>query len=102
MGIYRRFRNILRPPIMLCEVIRRCAWYLSERGNFRTATGMVKEACSILQAAVEENNHPGYFPQYMRRLTADMYNAFGTIEYELNVPDLGRGGLRRQTIIVLH
>lgn len=27
MGIYGRFRNILRPPILLCEVIRRCAWY---------------------------------------------------------------------------
>ncbi|UKZ65996.1 uncharacterized protein TrAtP1_007180 [Trichoderma atroviride] len=90
MKIYGRFRNILRPPIMLCEVIRRCAWYLSERGNFGTATEMVKEACSILQVAIEEKNHPGYFPQYMRRLTADMYNTFGTIEYELNLPDHGR------------
>ncbi|KAL7892939.1 hypothetical protein HDV64DRAFT_272909 [Trichoderma sp. TUCIM 5745] len=90
MVIYRRFQNSLRPPILLCEVIRRCAWYLSERGNFRTATGMVKEACSILHIAIEENNHPGYFPQYMRRLMADMYNTFGTIEYELNLPDHGR------------
>ena len=24
--IYKRFSYILRPPILLCEVIRRCSW----------------------------------------------------------------------------
>ncbi|KAJ8130566.1 hypothetical protein O1611_g3068 [Lasiodiplodia mahajangana] len=90
LDIYDRFSASLRPPILLCEVVRRCAWYLFERGNFEGASSMVKLACSILETAHESGNHPGYHHRYMCRLTADMYSTFGSIEYELNLPLHGR------------
>lgn len=26
LKMYKRFSNTLRPPVLLCEIIRRCAW----------------------------------------------------------------------------
>lgn len=51
---------------------------------------MVAESCQILEEAMKTNNHPGFAPQYMCRLTADMYITYGSIEYEQNLPGLGR------------
>lgn len=51
---------------------------------------MAKEACSLLEGAVEESNHPGYSSKYIRRLTADLYTTMGCIEYELNLQNHGR------------
>jgi hypothetical protein len=51
---------------------------------------MVKEGYTILEAAVDTRDHPGYYPQYMRRLIADLYSTVGSIEYELNLPSHGR------------
>lgn len=62
-----------------------------EHGNFREALDMANEGCAILEAAVTNGKHLGYYPQYMCRLTADLYSAIGKIEYELNLP--GHGGL---------
>ncbi|KAI0873975.1 P-loop containing nucleoside triphosphate hydrolase protein [Hypoxylon argillaceum] len=90
LDIYNRFSASLRPPILLCEVVRRCAWYLFERGNFEGASSMLKSACSILETVNETSNHPGYSDRYICRLTADMYSTFGSIEYELNLPLHGR------------
>jgi tetratricopeptide (TPR) repeat protein len=64
--------------------------YLCEFGRFNVALSIVKEACDVLEQAVETNDHPGYFPQYMRRLIADLYSTIGSIEYELNLPNHGR------------
>jgi hypothetical protein len=49
----------------------------------------VAEACQILENAVSTHDHPGYFPPYMRRLTADLYGTLGSINYELNRSDHG-------------
>lgn len=50
---------------------------------------MVKDACEILDLAVANNDHPGYYPQYMCRLLAGLYSTIGSIEYELNLPQYG-------------
>jgi hypothetical protein len=90
LEIYKRFSNSLRPPILLCEIVRRCAWYLVERGNFKDAKCIVSLACEILETGAANNNHPGYYPRYMCRLTADLYSTFGSIDYEQNAPLYGR------------
>lgn len=64
--------------------------YLMERGSFKEAREMVNNACNILEVAVDTGNHPGYYPQYLRRLTASLYSIYGSIEYELNLPYHGR------------
>jgi len=51
---------------------------------------MVGRGCHILEVAVGTSNHPGYMPQYIRRLLSDFFNTYGTIEYELNVGDHGK------------
>ena len=51
---------------------------------------MVNEGLQILEAAVAEGNHPGYYANYMCRLISEMYSTLGSIEYELNLPDHGR------------
>jgi hypothetical protein len=61
-----------------------------ERGSFKEAREMVNDACNILEIAVETGNHPGYYPQYLRRLTASLYSICGSIEYELNMLCHGR------------
>ncbi|KAH8655539.1 hypothetical protein BX600DRAFT_525704 [Xylariales sp. PMI_506] len=88
--VYVRFSTLFRPPILLCEVIRRCAWYLKEIGHFEEAISIVQSAYNILENAQNNNNHQGYFPQYICRLIADMYNTRSSIEYEMNEPDHGR------------
>ena len=61
-----------------------------ERGSFTKAREIVADACTILEYAIGTRNHPGYYPRYMRRLTADLYSTSGSIEYELNLPLHGR------------
>ncbi|KAJ5152920.1 uncharacterized protein N7482_009398 [Penicillium canariense] len=90
LNLYLRFASSLRPPVLLCEVIRRCAWYLCERGNFTDALELVKMGSTVLEDAAAICNYPGYYPQYMCRLTADLYSSLGSIEYELNHPNHGR------------
>ncbi len=61
-----------------------------ERCSFRMAIELVKEGCGILESARAQSNHPGYFPRYICRLEADLYNTLGSIEYESNRPGHGR------------
>ena len=51
---------------------------------------MVNEGLQILEAAVAEGNHPGYYANYMCRLISEMHSTLGSIEYELNLPGHGR------------
>ncbi|VUC20615.1 unnamed protein product, partial [Clonostachys rosea] len=90
LKMYKRFSDTLRPPILLCEIVRRCAWYLQETGYFQAAKEMLLDVFDILEQAVERRDHPGYFPRYMRRLTAELYSTYGSLEYEQNLPGYGR------------
>lgn len=95
LKMYKRFSNTLRPPVLLCEIIRRCAWYLRETGYFQAAKEILTEGFDILEQAVERRNHPGYFPQYMSRLTAELYSSYGSLEYEENLPGYGRAWFQK-------
>src|SRR2546423_2726923 len=56
---------------------------------------MLDAACEILETAATENEHPGYHRMYIDRLTADLYNIRGSIEYELNGSGHGISWLTR-------
>ncbi|CAG9985160.1 unnamed protein product, partial [Clonostachys byssicola] len=95
LKMYKRFSNTLRPPILLCEIVRRCAWYLRETGYFQAAKEILMDGFDILEQAVERRNHPGYFPQYMSRITAELYSTYGSLEYEENLPGYGRAWFQK-------
>lgn len=65
---------------------------------------MTVQGCEILETACKTQNHPGYFPVYIRRLTSDLYNILGSISYELNRPGHGfewfkRSSNHRRTVL---
>jgi hypothetical protein len=65
---------------------------------------MTIQGCEILETACKTQNHPGYFPVYIRRLSSDLYNILGSITYELNRPGHGfewfkRSSSHRHTVL---
>lgn len=50
---------------------------------------MAIQGCEILETSFKTQDHPGYFPVYIRRLTSDLYNIRGSISYEWNRPGHG-------------
>ena len=56
---------------------------------------MLDAGCEILESAATYNEHPGYHRIYIDRLTADLYQIRGSIEYELNQPGHGISWLAR-------
>jgi tetratricopeptide (TPR) repeat protein len=56
---------------------------------------MLDTACEILEGAAAHNDHAGYHRIYIDRLTADLYQICGSIDYELNQPGHGMSWLAR-------
>lgn len=60
---------------------------------------MLDAGCEILQGAATHNEHPGYHRIYIDRLTADLYQVRGSIEYETNQPGHGMSWLTESKIL---
>jgi tetratricopeptide (TPR) repeat protein len=56
---------------------------------------MLDTACEILEGAAAHHDHSGYHRIYIDRLTADLYQIRGSIDYELNQPGHGMSWLLR-------
>src|SRR5437016_12988545 len=50
---------------------------------------MLEAGCEILERAAASGAHPGYYRIYIDRLTSDLYQIRGSIEYEMNHPGHG-------------
>jgi hypothetical protein len=50
---------------------------------------MLEAGCEILESAAASGDHPGYHRIYIDRLTSDLYQIRGSIEYEMNQPGHG-------------
>ena len=56
---------------------------------------MLDAASEILEDAATNDQHPGYERLYIDRLTADLYQIRGSIEYETNQPGHGMSMLTK-------
>ncbi|CAG7558312.1 unnamed protein product [Fusarium equiseti] len=82
---YKKHRQDLDPPIMLAEIIRRCAWYLFEKHQFEEGKSLVRDAMTICKEAKKSGASLGFTPEiYIPRLLSDLYNVMGALEYESN------------------
>lgn len=82
---YKKHRQGLDPPIMLAEIIRRCAWYLFEKHQFDEGKSLVRDGIAICKEAERPGALLGYTPErYIPRLLSDLYNVMGSLEYESN------------------
>ncbi|KAL9124211.1 MAG: hypothetical protein Q9217_006435 [Psora testacea] len=63
--------------------------YLQERGQYAEASVMVKQACQILEYAVDQNDHPYFSHWRVKWLLSDLYSTQGTIDYETSQPGYG-------------
>ncbi|UZP45158.1 hypothetical protein NXS19_012970 [Fusarium pseudograminearum] len=87
---YRKNIKLLDPPVMLAEIIRRCAWYLLEKHQFAEAKILVRDAVEICKRARTSSNLLGFTQyRYIPRLLSDLYNAMGALEYESNTEGHG-------------
>lgn len=84
LAVCLQFQEELPYRILLCETVRRCAWFLFERAQFEEAARMIDQACSICASALESGDHPGYRGTYITWLTADLYGMRHSIAYEKN------------------
>ncbi|KIL89242.1 hypothetical protein FAVG1_07636 [Fusarium avenaceum] len=82
---YKKHHQYLSPPIMLAEVIRRCAWYLWEKHQFEEGKSLVGDAVAICKEALKFGTSLGFTQEiYIPRLLSDLYNVMGALEYESN------------------
>ncbi|RGP69660.1 tetratricopeptide repeat-containing, partial [Fusarium sporotrichioides] len=87
---YRKNIKLLDPPVMLAEIIRRCAWYLLEKHQFTEAKILVRDAVEICKRARTSSNLLGFTRyRYIPRLLSDLYNVMGALEYESNTEGHG-------------
>lgn len=54
---------------------------------------MLEDGIKILESAAASGDHPGYHRIYIDRLTSDLYQIQGSIEYEMNQPGHGMSWL---------
>ncbi|KAK5659347.1 hypothetical protein OQA88_1440 [Cercophora sp. LCS_1] len=89
-------------PLLLCEVICRCAWYLYEKGQYNVALDMIADGMSVCDAALAStnlhgNNHPGYSVWFTKDMASHLINVQATIARER--PDSDHGlGLAQQVL----
>ncbi|KAH7252747.1 hypothetical protein BKA59DRAFT_526252 [Fusarium tricinctum] len=87
---YKKHRQYLDPPIILAEIIRRCAWYLWEKHQFEDGKSLVRDAVAICKEAHKSGASLGFtHDRYIPRLLSDLYNVMGALEYESNTEGHG-------------
>ncbi|KAF4970343.1 hypothetical protein FSARC_2599 [Fusarium sarcochroum] len=80
---FKKHREELETPIMLSEIIRRCAWYLLEKHQFTDAKSLVLDGIAICKEAKRAQSALGFtYNRYLPRLTADLYRVMGSLECE--------------------
>ncbi|KAL9077566.1 MAG: hypothetical protein Q9157_003318 [Trypethelium eluteriae] len=74
-------------PILLGEVVSRCAWYFMEKGQYRFALDCSQKALKICDKALRTGVHPGYSAWFVRDLLSYLYNVQASAEFEMGSPD---------------
>lgn len=108
---YKTYQDTLPPPIMLCEVMCRCAWYGShqpnvkylptnrfvfstdryflEQGTSATALELSDDAIHMCENALKRNQHAGYSKWFVKDMISHHVNTKATIDRELPSIDHG-------------
>jgi tetratricopeptide (TPR) repeat protein len=97
LASYQLYRDAITihhgEPLLLCEVICRCAWYLYEKGQFGVALDMVAGGMLICNAALAPrrhgSNHPGYSRWFAQDMVSHLTNVQATIARERPDADCG-------------
>lgn len=88
---YSWYKDEVGYPILLCEIVTRCAWYLFESGQYNIAFSMAENAIVLCGESLTTSKHPGFSEWYVRDLTSYLYNVQASIMLETVSPDSGLG-----------
>ncbi|KAI9052701.1 hypothetical protein LZ554_002978 [Drepanopeziza brunnea f. sp. 'monogermtubi'] len=86
---YQWLKDEIQYPIVLCEVVTRCSWFLLEQGRFKASTAMAQQASVICEHAIRSSKHPGFSTHYMLYLQTHLYNVLSGIQLQQLAPDCG-------------
>ncbi|OAQ60260.1 tetratricopeptide repeat domain-containing protein [Pochonia chlamydosporia 170] len=86
---YKTYQDTLPPPIMLCEVMCRCAWYFLEQGASETVLELSDDAIHMCENALKRNQHAGYSKWFVKDMISHHVNTKATIDRELPSIDHG-------------
>lgn len=110
---YSIYKDDLDEPILLCEIVARCSWYVAqvrhgklctnpeyltvfgreryfyEKGQFETALQLIEKALLICHSALKTSDHPGYSPWFVKDMTSHLINVQATIDREKPAADYG-------------
>ncbi|KAK1758829.1 hypothetical protein QBC47DRAFT_457232 [Echria macrotheca] len=85
---YKRHREHIGEPILLCEIICRCSWYFYERGQYKTSLEMTDDGISICERALA-GSHAGYSRWFVRDMISHLANVRAAVLRDIPAVDHG-------------